>query len=42
MIEKLNKTNPININDNVDKMQTNNVKNTTIQKLQEANMEKQE
>lgn len=42
MIEKLNKTNPININDNVDKMQTNNVKNTTIQKLQGANMEKQE
>lgn len=42
MIEKLNKTNPININDNVDKMQTNNVKNTTVQKLQGANMEKQE
>lgn len=42
MIEKLNRTNPININDNVDKMQTNNVKNTTVQKLQGANMEKQE
>lgn len=42
MIEKLNKTNPINVNDNVDKMQTNNVKNTTVQKLQGANMEKQE
>ena len=42
MIEKLNKTNPKNVNDNVDKMQTNNVKNTTVQKLQGANMEKQE
>ena len=41
MIEKLNKTNPISIDNNY-KMQTSNVKNTAIYKLQGANMEKQE